>query len=255
MKLSAAFGLISDLRAAIGAATLPTLKATKARAPPKLTLISHATGVSLLYPLSNTDADALTCRSGRFSILSGLGHSIDYLDRTVLMHAAIRARAKRQGSGKRMCLFYGGCGAEDPTVIRAQLDGAGLQVDTMFNKTLTQLVRQVLAPGGRLLFYEHVLSPRADVAWWQRFWTPLCGGSPSTGAASTDRLICGLRRWRTKAPIGQSMNMWSQREVGGKEGEPEEHLFWHRVGKIYQAQRLAGFLPCICFQEVPAGET
>lgn len=80
MKLSAAFGLISDLRAAIGVATLPTLKAVYrepslvlrptsvsrifmaavwnafagptdegARAP-KLTLIPHATGVSL--PLS-----------------------------------------------------------------------------------------------------------------------------------------------------------------------------------------------------------
>jgi hypothetical protein len=35
-----------------------------------------------------------------------------------------------------------------------------------------------------------------------------------------------------EGPDGQSMNMWSQREVWGKEGEPEEHLFWHRLGKF-----------------------
>ncbi|KAJ7355426.1 S-adenosyl-L-methionine-dependent methyltransferase [Mycena albidolilacea] len=264
MKLSAAFGLISDLRAAIGIATLPTLKAIYrepslvlrptsvsrifmaavwsafagptdegARAP-KLTLIPHATGAVL-------------------DIGAGLGHSIDYLDRTVvtayialepneLMHAAIRARAKAAGFREEDVLILRGCGAEDPTAIRAQLDGAGLQVDTMLSvmtfcsipdpeQTLTQLVRQVLAPGGRLLFYEHVLSPRADVAWWQRFWTPLWRLA-FDGCCLDRPTHLWVAAMEDEGPDGQSMNMWSQHEVWGKEGEPEEHLFWHRVGKF-----------------------
>ncbi|KAF8216313.1 hypothetical protein K438DRAFT_2007207 [Mycena galopus ATCC 62051] len=264
MKLPAAFGLITDLLAAIRVATFPTLKALyhepslvfrpsslskifmaavwKSFAAPtdqgaratKLNLIPHATG-------------------GVLDIGAGLGHSIDYLDRTTvtsyialepneLMHPAIRARAKAAGFRDEDVLILRGCGAEDPTTIRAQLNSAGLQVNTMLSilticsipdpqETLLRLVREVLAPGGRLLFYEHVLSPRADVAWWQRFWTPLwrlafdgcCLDRPSH---------LWIAAMEDEGPDGQPINMWSKREVWGKEGEPEEHLFWHRVGEF-----------------------
>jgi len=266
MKLSAAFGLISDLRAAIRVATLPTLKAVfrepslvlrpaslsrifmaavwaafaaptdEGARPAKLKLIPHATGAVL-------------------DIGAGHGHSIDYFDRTAvtayialepngLMHEAIRARANAAGFREEdgTLLILRGCGAEDPAAIRAQLDGAGLQVDTMLSimtlcsipdpqQTLAQLVREVLAPGGRLLFYEHVLSPRADVAWWQRFWTPVWRLA-FDGCCLDRPTHLWIEAMEDKGPDGEGINMWSQREVWGKEGEPDEHLFWHRAGKF-----------------------
>ncbi|KAJ7245149.1 hypothetical protein B0H12DRAFT_790593 [Mycena haematopus] len=264
MKVSAAFGLVSDLRAAIRVAALPTLKALfckpslvlrpaslsrifmaavwAAFAAPtdqgaratKLTLIPHATGAVL-------------------DIGAGLGHSIDYLDRTTvtayialepneLMHPAIRARAKAAGFREEDVLILRGCGAEDPKTIRAQLDGAGLRVNTMLSiltlcsipdpqHTLARLIREVLVPGGRLLFYEHVLSPRSDVAWWQRFWTPLWRLA-FDGCCLDRPTHLWLEAMEDVGPDGQNINMWSQRKVWGKEGEPEEHLFWHRVGEF-----------------------
>ncbi|KAJ7634141.1 S-adenosyl-L-methionine-dependent methyltransferase [Mycena polygramma] len=266
MKLSAAFGLVSDLRAAFGVATVPTLKAIANRPslvlrptllsrtfmaavwaafaaptdegarPAKLTLIPHATGAVL-------------------DIGAGHGHSIGYFDRkavtayialepNALMHDAIRARAEAAGfcEADGTLLILKGCGAEDTAAIRAQLDGAGLRVDTMLSimtlcsipdpqRTLDRLVREVLAPGGRLLFYEHVLSPRADVAWWQRFWTPLW--RLAFDGCSLDRPThLWIDAMKDEGPGGENIDMWSQRQVWGKVGEPDEHLFWHRVGNF-----------------------
>ncbi|KAJ7814732.1 hypothetical protein B0H14DRAFT_3111912 [Mycena olivaceomarginata] len=164
----------------------------KSARPTKLALISpHARGAVL-------------------DIGAGHGHSVDYFDR----RAAIRTRATKAGfkEADGTLLIIGG-GAEDTLGIRKQIDGAGLQVDTMLSiltlcsvpdpqttthrRRFARLVSDLLVPGGQLLFYEHVLSPRADVAWWQRLWSPV---------------------WRT--------------ELWGKEGEPEEHLFWHRCGQF-----------------------
>ncbi|KAJ7043472.1 hypothetical protein C8F04DRAFT_943277 [Mycena alexandri] len=266
MKLSASLGLISDLRAAVRIATLPTLKAIflkpslmfqpallsrtfmaavwasfaaptdEGARPTKLTLIPHATGAVL-------------------DIGAGHGHSIDYFDRAVvtayivlepneLMHDAIRARANAAGFNEEngTLLILRGCGAEDTSMIQAQLAGANLRVNTMLSimtlcsipdpqENISRLVREVLEPGGRLLFYEHVLSPRADVAWWQRFWTPVW--RLALGGCCLDRPThLWIDAMEDKGKDGESVSMWSERKLWGKEGEPDEHLFWHRVGKF-----------------------
>jgi hypothetical protein len=82
-------------------------------------------------------------------------------------------------------------------------------------------VRDVLKPGGTLLFYKHVLSPRNDVVWWQRFWTPVW-------KVAFD--VCRLDR-PTHLRV-ERMGVWRVGDVWGKNEEPEESLFWHRVGKF-----------------------
>lgn len=182
--------------------------------------------------------------------------SIDYLDRTkvtayialepnVLMHEAIRARAKaaglREEDGTLLILR---AGAEDPEKIRALLAGAGRpqRVDTMLSimtlcsipdpqQTLQRLVREVLAPEGRLLFYEHVLSPLADVAWWQHFWTPIWALA-FDGCCLNRPTHLWIDAMEDEGADGERMSMWNERELWGKEGEPDEHLFWHRVGRF-----------------------
>ncbi|KAJ6518632.1 S-adenosyl-L-methionine-dependent methyltransferase [Mycena sanguinolenta] len=263
MKISASLGLLSDLRAAIRVATLPTLKAVYFE--PSLVLRPASVSRIFMAAVWNTFA-APTDQGARatkdrlishatgavLDIGAGLGHSIAYLDRdkvtayialepNELMHPAIRARAKAAGFRDEEVLILR-CGAEDPRTILVQLDGAGIRVDTMLSvltlcsipdpqETLARLIREVLAPGGRLLFYEHVLSPRSDVAWWQRFWTPVWRLA-FDGCCLDRPTHLWVEAIEDVGPDGQSINMWSQREVWGKEGEPEEHLFWHRVGEF-----------------------
>lgn len=79
------------------------------------------------------------------------------------------------------------CGAEDISSVQVL---AGLQelnsVDSLISilalcfvpeleQTLSALVRNVLKPGCTLLFCEHVLSSRDDVAWWRHFRSPVWG--------------------------------------------------------------------------------
>ncbi|KAJ7155552.1 S-adenosyl-L-methionine-dependent methyltransferase [Mycena crocata] len=265
MRLSASFGLISDLRAAFGVATLPTLKAICHE--PSLVLRPTALSRTFMAAVwaafaAPTDEGA---RPAKLSLISphaigavldigaGLGHSIDYFDRSVVtayialepnasMHKAIRARAAAAGfTEAKGTLFILGCGAED-TTIRAQLDGAGLRVDTILSimtlcsipdpeRTLARLVRDVLSPGGRLLFYEHVLSPRADVAWWQRFWTPVWRLA-FDGCCLDRPTHLWIEAMEDASADGTAMTMWGEQAVWGKEGEPDEHLFWHRVGRF-----------------------
>ncbi|KAJ7115813.1 hypothetical protein C8R44DRAFT_739540 [Mycena epipterygia] len=262
MKLSASLDLISDLCAAFRVAAMPTIRAIYR----KPGLILHSAELSRIFMASVWSAFASPTDEGarpvKLTLISphatgavldigaGHGHSIDYFDRTVvtayialepntLMHAAIRERAAAAGfSEAHGTLLILGCGAEDTAGIRAQLDGAGLRVDSMLSvmtlcsipdpqRTLSRLVQKVLAPGGQLLFYEHVLSPRADVAWWQQFWTPLW--KLAFGGCCLDR---PTHLWIKGMEDGEGVSMWSQQEVWGKEGEPEEHLFWHRVGRF-----------------------
>ncbi|KAJ6591713.1 hypothetical protein DFH09DRAFT_975003 [Mycena vulgaris] len=262
MKLSAAFGLISDLRAAFGVATLPTIRAI-CRKP---SLVFHPAELSRTFMAAVWTAFAAptdeNARPAKLALISphatgavldigaGLGHSMDYFDHSavtayialepnMLMHAAIRARAAAAGfSEADGSLLILQCGAEDSVQILAQLDAAGLRVNTLLSimticsipdpqQTLEQLVREVLAPGGRLLFYEHVLSPRADVAWWQRFWTPVW--RIAFDGCCLDR---PTHLWVQQMEDLEGVNMWSESACWGKEGEPEEHLFWHQIGKF-----------------------
>ncbi|KAJ6596540.1 hypothetical protein B0H10DRAFT_2179224 [Mycena sp. CBHHK59/15] len=177
---------------------------------------------------------------------AGHGHAVKYLDPervtkyfalepNALMHSEIRQRAEAAGYCESAgTLLVLGCGAEDAASIRAAL-GVHTQVHTLISilalcsipepeQTLRMLVGDVLAPGGQLLFYEHVLSPRADVAWWQRFWTPIW---------RVALVGCCLDR-PTDFWI-ENMGIWAQGAMWGWVGQEEESLFWHSVGRVVKA--------------------
>ncbi|OJT12733.1 Methyltransferase-like protein 7B [Trametes pubescens] len=255
MKLSAAFALLLDLRLAFSAAFVPTLSAI-VRAP---SLLWHPSELSRTFmahvwklfgngideggrPVKQTllpeNATGIVLDIG-----AGHGHTILYLDPlkvtkyvalepNELMHNELRTLAATKGfteaAGNLLVLPYG---AEETSLITSALGGAHAADTLVFiltlcsipdpERTLAALVRDVLRPGGTLLFYEHVLSPRADVAWWQRFWTPVWR-----------RTFDGCCLDRPTHVWVERMGVWKEGSVWGKEGEEEEHLFWHRVGRF-----------------------
>ncbi|KAI8976413.1 S-adenosyl-L-methionine-dependent methyltransferase [Trametes punicea] len=255
MKLSAAFSLLTDLRLAVQAACVPTLSAIF-QSP---SLLLHPSQISRVF-MSHVwkvfgDGVDLNARPVKQSLIpgnaygvvldigAGHGHTLFYLDPSKvtkyvalepnkLMHAEIRTLAATKGfteaSGSLLILPYG---AEEVSLITSALGGPRT-VDTLISiltlcsipepeRTLAALVDDVLKPGGTLLFYEHVLSHRPDVAWWQRFWTPLWR-----------RAFDGCRLDRPTHVWIANLDQWAEREVMGKEGEEEEHLFWHRAGRF-----------------------
>lgn len=153
------------------------------------------------------------------------------------MHPEIRKMATASGfaenDGTSTIL---GCGAEDLTTILARVPPHSVNtfvcVLTMCSfpaspspqSVLRSLIDSLMAPGGQLLMYEHVLSPRSDVAWWQRLWTPVWL-----------KVFDGCRLDRPSVAWVEDMNCWSEQSVWGKEGEPEEHLFWHQIGRFVKA--------------------
>lgn len=187
---------------------------------------------------SNSPADILS---------AGHGHSARYFDRTkvtryvalepnTIMHPHIRKAAAdcgyHESDGSLIILS---CGAEDSASILTALDNA--QVDTIVSvltlctvpnpeKTVHNLVRDVLKPGGTFLFYEHVLSHHADVAWWQRLWAPIWE-VPFDGC----RLDRPTHLWVSNLKV-EGVSPWKEQELRGKPDEVEENLFWHRVGRF-----------------------
>ena len=174
---------------------------------------------------------------------AGHGHTVKYLDRekvtkyvalepNTLMHEEIRKVSADSGyseaDGTLVVLPYG---AQDiPQIVDAL--GAPHSVDTLVSilticsipspaNTMKELVDLVLKPGGQLLFYEHVLSPRSDVAWWQRLWTPIW--RTAFDGCCLDR---PTHLWL------KEMDVWESKEMWGKPGEDEENLWWHQVGKF-----------------------
>jgi hypothetical protein len=160
------------------------------------------------------------------------------------MHPKIRAMANAAGfdeaSGTLVVL---GCGAEETTTILSGLGGEEHAIDTLVSilalcsvpspqRSLRSLVDRLLKPGGQFLFYEHVLSDRADTAWWQRLWTPIW-----SAVFDGCRLDRPTHRWTEEMGIesGNGDGMWREGESWGKEEEPEEHLFCHRVGRFVKA--------------------
>jgi hypothetical protein len=189
--------------------------------------------------------------------LQGFGHTVNYLDKAKttryialepnkLMHPQIRALANAAGySEEDGTLVILACGAADVRYIQEALGGAYV-VDTIISiltlctipapqRTLQSLVGEVLKPGGQILFYEHVLNPRPDVAWWQHFWAPVW--SLFLDGCRIDR---PSHVWVDILTVpnaqGKQVSPWSSREVYGKPGEVEEgNMFWHRAGKYVKS--------------------
>nr|GAT56177.1 predicted protein [Mycena chlorophos] len=145
-------------------------------------------GASPLSPQRSRDPTLIFLKH-----FTGHGHAANYLDHEKVskyvalepnthMHARLREIAEaagfREDAGTLLILA---CGAEDADSI---LSAVGGPVDTMIamytlcsipdpQRAIHALVERVLAPGGKFLMHEHVLSRHADVAWWQRVLTPL----------------------------------------------------------------------------------
>jgi len=112
-------------------------------------------------------------------------------------------------------------------------------------------VRRVLRPSGKLVFFEHALSPDPNVRRWQEWWRPIHhwvfeglqltrdtpslitqGGSRSTtwrqaislGSQNHGLIFVGARRFSKRASRCQSLN-----EVHVAERMPDP-FFWHLFG-------------------------
>ncbi|KAJ4488162.1 S-adenosyl-L-methionine-dependent methyltransferase [Lentinula aciculospora] len=267
MKLVAAFALFSDLYVAVRVAFWPTVIDIY-RNPASIFSISRTfmTHVWSVFAAPTDENGRLVKRSlllphatgTVLDIGAGFGHTIQYLDCSKVnryvalepnlqMHSGIRQRAERVGfresDGSLVILS---CGAEDTLDILKALDGP-YPVDTITSvltlcsipspeRVIASLVRDILKPGGQILFYEHVLSPRADVAWWQRFWTPLW-----SFFLDGCRLDCPthlhIGEMKYVDDDGKEFGMWDEGESWGKPGESEENLWWHQAGRFVKHVR------------------
>lgn len=178
-------------------------------------------------------------------ITLGFGHTARYLDRTKVtvyvalepnehMHKEIKRNANGAGfieeDGTLLIIPHG---AESSGLLTSALGGLNT-VDTIISvltlctvpepeKTIDVLVKDVLKPGGKFLYYEHVRSHRKDVAWWQWFWTPLW--KLAFDGCCLDR---PTDQWLEKVGVWESKDLWC------KDGE-EENLWWHSGGKLVKA--------------------
>ena len=153
------------------------------------------------------------------------------------MHSKLRSLANAAGfTESDGTLLILSCSAQDIASIVSYINEHS--IDTLISiltlcsipspeNTVTDIVSRVLKPGGQLLIYEHVLSSLPDVAWWQRFWSPIW--SLVFGGC---RLDCPTDLWLAKMERQDGESMWSEKSLWVKEGQPEEHLFYHRVGKL-----------------------
>ncbi|KAF8881595.1 hypothetical protein BD779DRAFT_1648469 [Infundibulicybe gibba] len=208
MKLSAAFGPLQGIRFAIQTALVPTLREIF-RSPSLIfrpAALSQVFMAHVWFTVADgadeggrpTKEDLITPNAHGvvLDLGAGYGHTMKYLQRSrvskyialepnVHMHPRLRTFANAGGytesDGSLLILT---CGAEDTnTIISALAEGAH-SVDTIISvltlcgvprprEAMAGLVREVLKSDGQFLFYEHVLNPRSDVAWWQRFWAPI----------------------------------------------------------------------------------
>ena len=187
----------------------------------------------------------------RFLSIIGHGHTANYLDRNRVtkyialepntnMHPLLRSAANAAGFNEADgTLLILSCGAEDTeTIVSAVRSGGQTTVDTLISiltlcsvpspqATASSLVCDVLKPGGQLLFYEHVLSHRTDIAWWQRFWAPVW--EVATDGCRIDR---PSHLWLEQVSTDEGMSVWKEKNTWKKEGEDEETLFGHVAGKF-----------------------
>jgi hypothetical protein len=187
--------------------------------------------------------------------LAGFGLSIQYFDRArvsryialepnTLMHNQIRAKANEAGfhesDGTLIILSYG---AEDTQSILSSLSQE--PVDTILSvltlcsgsipdpqRTISKLVRDILKSNGHSLYFEHVLSIRPDVAWWQRFWAPLwaCAFDGCRMDKPSDIWIRDLKIG--DGVSGEGSDTWMEWKIYDYPDEDEENMFCRRLGKF-----------------------
>ncbi|KAK7062698.1 hypothetical protein VNI00_000186 [Paramarasmius palmivorus] len=267
MQLTAAFCIIPEMARAVRLAFLPTLRDIW-QDP---TLFFKISRIFMAYVWTGfadgTDEngrpvkEALITQNAYGVVLdlgAGHGHTVNYLDRNKVktyvalepnarMHPLIRQKANEAGyteaDGSFILLS---CYAEDTTSILKLMDRGPHPVDTIISVltictipdpeiTVQKLVRDVLRPGGQILFYEHVLSPRRDVAWWQRFWAPVWG--VLLDGCRLDRPShLWVEQMEDIADNGEKISVWKEGKSWGKPGEPEENLWWHQAGRYVKKE-------------------
>ncbi|EMD35907.1 hypothetical protein CERSUDRAFT_115820 [Gelatoporia subvermispora B] len=160
---------------------------------------------------------------------AGHGHTANYLDINRVtkyvalepnthMHEEIRKIANKAGNLIR---------TRGPLSVDTVVCVLSLCTVPSPEETINRISNELLNPGGVFLLYEHVLSPCADVAWWQWFWSPIW-----SKAFDGCRLDRPTYVWVRKATNWEVDKVWTQ------EGEPEEHLFWHQIGKFVKATQV-----------------
>ncbi|KAF9476117.1 hypothetical protein BDN70DRAFT_882821 [Pholiota conissans] len=192
---------------------------------------------------------------------AGHGHTVRYLNRervtkyialepNSLMHPHIRAQANNAGyheaDGTLVILSHGA--QETQAILSAlalalpiELQNAPQPIDTIVSaltlctvpdpeRTVMNMVRDILKPGGQFLMYEHVLSTRPDVAWWQHFWAPLwaLGFDGCRMDRASDIL---LRDLKLKNENGE-VSAWQEASMYKEEGTEEQQFFLHAVGRF-----------------------
>lgn len=163
------------------------------------------------------------------------------IEPNIEMHDRIRAKAEKVGfSEEAGSLHILSFGAQDLDEIATYLSDHSISpqggIDTVISSmtfcsipqaevVIPALLHQLLRPhGGMLLFYEHVLSDREDIAYWQRFWTPVMR-----------EIADGCNLDRASLIWIDGMGGWSEKEVWFQEDDPVESLNPHLVGKYVKA--------------------
>lgn len=173
------------------------------------------------------------------------GHTIKYLKRTlVTKYIALEPNKALRGHIREAAAAAGfvdedgtfallDCGVENLSHILQRIPANSVETIICMHTiccwpsspkpelVLRGLVGNMLAPHGQLLAYEHVLSSRVDVAWWQRLWTPLWW-----------RVFDGCHLNRPTLKWVEECGDWEEMKVWGLPNQPEENLFWHQIGRF-----------------------
>ncbi|KAH8823158.1 S-adenosyl-L-methionine-dependent methyltransferase [Flagelloscypha sp. PMI_526] len=265
MELIAAFSILQGLYLALAAGILPTLleilsNKTLLLQPVSLSRVffTHvwtvfSEGVDKNTGSSKVELITSNAKGRVLDVGAGFGHTLNYLDReqvttyiaiepNLLMHARLRDAAYRHNFHEEDgTLIILSCGAEESSKILAALpdnDGVDTIISVMTlctvpepEKTIRKLSLNVLKPGGQFLFFEHVLSGRKDIAWWQKFWTPIW--AVCFDGCKLDRPThLYVRHLVEEDDEGQGSSVWSEGTTWQKKDEPTDQLFQHYAGRF-----------------------